>query len=257
MCVVVSVGAVMLRNLSRLALVAFGVVVATVVVGASAGKAQNGPVYNWSGFYLGVEFGGGFGDNPWSNPDDGFLGRTPLAGVIFAGGAGYNFQFGQMVFGIEAYVAHSSVQGEFRKFGWDFAGRLESYESVTGRVGFTSGADGGALYYARGGVAWAQYRFTSDWPEIQTFFEANRTLTGWAVGLGYERAISADWRIKAEFTHFNFGSSTADLMPNRPGIPSYRVDLDNWSVNKLSVGVNYRLGEPWAPVMRAQRVFIP
>src|SRR5947209_3226833 len=37
-----------------------------------------------------------------------------------------------------------------------------------------SGAGGEALYYARGGIAWANYRYTSFWGGERAFYEANQ-----------------------------------------------------------------------------------
>jgi opacity protein-like surface antigen len=57
------------------------------------------PPYNWSGFYVGANFGGG-----WSNGSLNIPGNNLYGGLTeFIGGvqAGYNFQAGHLLFGVE------------------------------------------------------------------------------------------------------------------------------------------------------------
>jgi opacity protein-like surface antigen len=57
------------------------------------------PPYNWSGFYVGANFGGG-----WSNGSLNIPGNNLYGGLTeFVGGvqAGYNFQAGHFLFGVE------------------------------------------------------------------------------------------------------------------------------------------------------------
>jgi len=65
-----------------------------------------GPAYNWSGFYLGVNGGGGWGDSHWQG-----IGRVDTSGGQAGGTAGYNWQFGQGVFGLEGDIDWSGVKG--------------------------------------------------------------------------------------------------------------------------------------------------
>ncbi len=67
---------------------------------ASAYKAPiAAPPYNWSGFYVGANFGGG-----WSNGSLNIPGNNLYGGLSeFIGGvqAGYNFQAGHFLIGVE------------------------------------------------------------------------------------------------------------------------------------------------------------
>ena len=57
------------------------------------------PSYNWSGFYVGANFGGG-----WTNGSLNIPGNNLYGGLTeFIGGvqAGYNFQAGHFLFGVE------------------------------------------------------------------------------------------------------------------------------------------------------------
>src|SRR6185503_10945553 len=113
------------------------------------------PAYNWSGFYIGAMGGYAFD----SSNGGGFGGGT----------VGYNWQFpgSQFVFGIEVDAAGASIKDSQTGFigivpvtGED---KIDALGSVTGRIGVAVDA---ALFYAKGGYAWA-----------------NNTLSGTALGV--------------------------------------------------------------------------
>jgi opacity protein-like surface antigen len=198
-------------------------------------------VTSWSGFYLGGSFGGGFGSNPWSNPDDGDLGTTYLSGPIASLQGGYNWQFNNnIIAGIDVSGGISNIQGAFDKFGWNFAAQVKGLESVAGRFGVATGTGNNTLLFVRGGLAFGQYKFTSNWPEIDTHFQADKTQTGWTIGLGMEYALTSNWSAKAEYGYYNFGSRPVYLVPNTDLVPPFPVQINNWAINVFSVGFNYR-----------------
>ncbi|MGC2053057.1 MAG: porin family protein, partial [Pseudolabrys sp.] len=57
------------------------------------------PPYNWSGFYVGANFGAGWATGSLNIPGNNFYGGT----TEFIGGvqAGYNFQAGHLLLGVE------------------------------------------------------------------------------------------------------------------------------------------------------------
>ena len=93
---------------------AFGALIAPVGAHAAdlslaplykAPPPQYSPAYNWSGFYLGVNGGGGWGDSHWQG-----IGHIDLSGGQVGGTAGYNWQFGQTVLGLEGDLDWSGLQ---------------------------------------------------------------------------------------------------------------------------------------------------
>ena len=67
-------------------------------------------VYNWTGFYLGINGGGGFGRSSFDGP------AAPTGNFNTSGGlvgvtAGYNWQVNQAVFGIETDIDWTSIRG--------------------------------------------------------------------------------------------------------------------------------------------------
>lgn len=131
--------------------------------------------FNWAGFYLGVHAGAAITDFEFSSPlgegnvsfdDTGFLGGVQ---------AGYNWQFDNIVVGLQTDFAYTSA-----KIGFDFEGpsgaeqKLEWLGTTTARLGY---AFDNLLVYGKGGVAYGQSTF-----EIP--FEAGLSLqdSQWHVG---------------------------------------------------------------------------
>ena len=69
------------------------------------------PVYNWSGIYIGINGGYGFGSTDWS--PSGFTGPGTFNtnGGLVGGTAGFNFQSGSVVFGIEGDWDWAGIKG--------------------------------------------------------------------------------------------------------------------------------------------------
>jgi outer membrane immunogenic protein len=233
----------LLRITLMLGAIACGSAISTERAMARNGAPPPPPVYNWTGFYVGAYVGGGWGHNPWSNPTDGFLGNTNLSGFIGSLQGGYNWQFGNVVTGIELSAGLSTIDGDFEARRWNFAGKVRGIETATGRLGFTAGPGANTLWYVKGGAAWAQYKFTTDWPEIDTHFESNKTLSGWTIGAGLEHRVTSNVSLVLEYKHYDFGSGRIDLIPDRP-IRPYPVDINNWRIDSVTVGINYNFSQP-------------
>jgi outer membrane immunogenic protein len=105
--------------------------------------------YNWTGFYLGLNGGGGWGDSHWEG-----IGRADLSGGQVGGTAGYNWQLGRTVLGLEGDVDWSHMQGSTACPTVGVGGSCSTTETwlstVRGRVGYTFG---GVLPYVTGGLA--------------------------------------------------------------------------------------------------------
>jgi outer membrane immunogenic protein len=139
------------------------------------------PVSSWSGIYLGISGGSGWGNNEYSwnqdatvvaiaaqtNGNDGFplLGGTkgshPISGEFFGGQLGVNWQAGWVVLGLQADAHWADIKGSgscsetgvFSTVGLSFAcdDKISSFGTITARVGATVDH---ALIYAKGGWAW-------------------------------------------------------------------------------------------------------
>ena len=126
----------------------FGALVALAAASSAATAADIlplGPVrgYSWQGPYVGANLGYQWGVTT-NNP-------TEPAGVAGGAQAGYNFQSGQVVFGVEADLQLSSAEDRFAP--WKFSNPW--FGTLRGRVGF---ALNNILFYGTAGLAYGNLR---------------------------------------------------------------------------------------------------
>jgi outer membrane immunogenic protein len=67
-------------------------------------------VYDWSGFYIGINGGYGWGQSSFDGAT-GTFGNFNTAGWVAGGTAGYNLQYGHAVFGVEGDIDWSNING--------------------------------------------------------------------------------------------------------------------------------------------------
>src|SRR5580692_246801 len=82
--------------------------------------------YNWSGFYLGVNGGGGWGDSDSSNGFRGLVGGT----------VGYNYQASHTVFGLESDIDWSDLSHNGNCSAFSCETRNNWLSTVRGRMGY-------------------------------------------------------------------------------------------------------------------------
>ena len=193
--------------------------------------AEEPQVYDWSGIYLGVHAGYGWGDRDWDDdagnfPDETF--RYDLRGAVAGGQIGFNFQIDNFVLGIEADGSWSDMRDTVVEFGFITAeSEVEWLATVRGRAGF---AWDRFMIYGTGGVAFANVD-----TDVSAFFgddSDSATHTGWAAGIGIEGMITERISLKAEYLHADFGKEDFNYYSSTDG----RADLD---VDIVRLGVNW------------------
>jgi outer membrane immunogenic protein len=178
------------------------------------------PLYNWTGFYIGAM--GGFGKEDTSD--------FALSGGFGGGTAGYNWQTGQFVFGIEADAAGADISSSFAIPGLVSAeDKIRALGTVRGRFGI---AYEQILFYGTGGFAWADERVSAS--ALGVSISDTKTRTGWTAGAGAEWMFAPHWSVKAEYLYRSFGSENffASAIPG--GVSSGTLNI-----NSGQVGVNY------------------
>jgi outer membrane immunogenic protein len=209
-------------------------------------KAPPPPVpvgYNWSGFYAGVM--GGYG---WSDRIriDGFTTQSGDINGGFGGGTiGYNWQTpGSIwVWGLEVDAAGSDIK--YRETGlvglvpYTFEDKIRSFGSVTGRIGVTAGA---ALFYAKGGYAWADNRISLNVGGLG--FSESKVHSGWTVGAGVEYMFAPSWSLKGEYMYADYGNENY----LRAFAPATGVDL-GMTTHTVKGGINYHFNWGGGPVL--------
>ncbi len=113
------------------------------------------PPYNWTGFYIGINGGYGFGRSKW----DGLPATLDVNGGMVGGQLGYNWQFGQFVYGVEGDGDWTDLRGT-NVANCPFAfckTRNDFLATARGRFGFAADR---WLPYVTGGLAVGNIRAT-------------------------------------------------------------------------------------------------
>jgi outer membrane immunogenic protein len=174
---------------------------------ATAAPARVAPVpFTWSGWYVGVNGGYGWGRSNWNDPAiDPDVRRFGLSGGVAGGQLGYNWQTGPFVLGLESDLDWTNLSGSKSDAGvcaTDGGGQCQTSQSwlgtTRGRVGY---AFGSWLPYVTGGAAYGDIRST------QPSGTASTTRLGWTAGAGVEYSISPRWSAKLEFLHLDLGTA--------------------------------------------------
>jgi outer membrane immunogenic protein len=188
---------------------------------------------NWTGFYVGVHIGGAWSDANWTNPVSGLSNNLTGGGVFGGAQVGFNYQFESVVFGVEGDFSGMSLKPSDT----DAAGFTHSTSSywtstITGRLGY---AINQALFFAKGGVAFADERDTVTSPLGVISSTGTTTQVGWIAGRGIEYALDRNWSAKIEYDYLGFGSQgvPATALGGAPGA----VDLN---IQRVIAGLNYR-----------------
>lgn len=182
------------------------------------------PAYTWSGFYLGVNGGGGWGRSSWSS-----TGPFNISGGVVGGTVGYNYQVGQAVFGVEGDIDYADISGSGSSAACPFGCRTKDswLSTVRGRLGYAAGR---FMPYVTGGAAFGDIRASTP-----SFGGVSTTNTGWTVGGGLEFALAGNWTAKAEYLYVDLGNVGCGLSC---GVAT--VNNVNFHANLARAGLNYR-----------------
>lgn len=246
-----------------------------------AGSLKDAPVYaapfSWTGFYIGVHGGYGWGDSSIGDggtklgkkdergnptPPFGAFACGPAVGGNYCsdsfelepegwlGGAqlGANWQRGGLVLGVEGDIGYLGLDDEGTidrlEGDRDFASvEYGWYGTLTGRIGVALDR---SLLYVKGGLAVARIEIEGADFDNGVLFTPGQVSTsdtqlGWALGGGLEHALSDRLSLKAEYLYMDFGSDT---------VRSAQGDIyeHDHQIHTAKVGLNYRLTSEAAPL---------
>jgi outer membrane immunogenic protein len=154
-------------------------------------------IERWTGFYFGATLGYSVGTVDVSGAS-GNLGFDQSGGVgtLFAG---YNWQAGNMVWGLEADIGTGYLDGGRA----GLTAENNYFGTLRARVGTLITQQ--TLLYATGGLAWADYDF-----KMTGATTGSETLIGYTIGGGLEFAIAPQWTIRGEYLYTDLGSERID-----------------------------------------------
>ena len=191
-------------------------------------KAARAPVvasiYDWTGFYVGGNVGGAVSTKNWEFFDGvGFVGEGTHAasGPIFGAHAGYRWQSGRAVFGVEAQGNVANMHGAndsfllfnggqaFQAQGDTNQTRIRNLGIFTGQVGYT--AFDTLLYVKGGAVVVAESYDVLDFATNALKAQFNDTRWGAAIGAGVEYAFTQNLTAGIDYVHGFMGTKTVDI----------------------------------------------
>lgn len=186
------------------------------------------PTFTWTGFYAGVNLGGGLGD--FLGGGRYYFGSSP-DGWLIGGTVGYNYQSGNLLVGVEADYdwTHFSSSATTAP-GVLSSGNIDNMATIRVRFGYAMDR---LLIYGTGGYAGGDMVGTlSNYPAKAS---ANQSFwaNGWALGFGAEYAVMPHITVKAEYLYTSLGSNDFFALT-----PNYMSASAN--VNLLRAGVNYK-----------------
>jgi outer membrane immunogenic protein len=192
----------------------FGAIAAAAVLAVSATAASAQGLSPWTGFYIGGNVG-----YAWSNDTD-----PSIKG--FAGGlhGGYNFQFNQIVAGIEGDYSFSNADASVTVAGVTATAEIDSIWSVRGRLGFLAAPN--ALIYGTLGYGGAKFSGRETMGGLTTF-SMSANARGLVLGGGLEYAFTRNILGRVEALHL-IGKGTGDIDG---------LDVD---VTQIRAGLSYR-----------------
>jgi outer membrane immunogenic protein len=195
--------------------------------------------FSWTGFYLGAHAGYSFSNNGNTTTvgTPAFVGlgstltpsslNTKSNGFIGGAQAGYNFQAGNLVYGIEADISYidrkktASSRSTALVLGSNLtttaSSKLDYLGTLRGRVGFTPVER--MLVFATGGLAFGGVNTTGRVvadaaPTLEWNGSKSNAKVGFALGAGAEYALTDNISLKAEYLYYNLGKQTTSANGN-------------------------------------------
>jgi outer membrane immunogenic protein len=212
-------------------------------------------VYNWTGFYLGGTAGGGIANSSHLDPDCFECANTKFQEAFGMVGltAGYNYQFGHTVLGVEGDYNWANVDKTTQFVNDGETGsthfKMDQFATLRARAGL---AFDQTLIYATAGLAFAHVQNTTAFGET-TFAQASedKWKTGLAVGAGLEFALTHNWTLKGEYMLMELQNSDATINNVSTGANNGLSRCGNAfpcrmnyseSVQLARIGLNYKFG---------------
>ncbi|HEY7998319.1 MAG TPA: outer membrane protein [Pseudolabrys sp.] len=188
-------------------------------------------VWNWTGFYIGINGGGGWARSTQTDTAGATSGSYNQSGGLVGGTVGYNWQMTNWVLGLEADWDWAHINGSTSVVGCAAPGcftNLRSIGTVRPRLGY---AWDRWMIYATGGFAWGDIKTGQDSCPATPTLCGNHTEAGWTVGGGVEAFVIPKWTVKVEYLYADFGNHVYYT----PAIPVSATE----KVNIVRAGLNY------------------
>jgi outer membrane immunogenic protein len=186
------------------------------------------PAFSWSGYYVGINAGYGFGKSRWTDTTfGGTTGDFNVKGAVVGATLGYNIQTGVWVYGIEGDIGVSTIKGTDNTICGALGCETKNtwLGTARGRLGYSFDR---WLPYLTAGAAFGDIKGSNGTGSV------TKTQIGWTAGAGVEYAFLGSWSAKLEYLYADLGKATCSAS-------SCGSDLEvKFKTNLVRVGVNYR-----------------
>jgi len=188
----------------------------------------------WGGFYIGIHGGYGWGhvttDDIFPFPSS----NSPKGG-LFGVQAGYNWQFGTFVTGLEVDSSWADLKdSRSNTFLFEdesvltttLSSKIDYLGSFRGRAGVLLAPDW--LVYGTAGLGWAHNKLTlsaSDNVGDSVSASVSKTHVGWAAGGGVEYKLTPNLLLRGEYLHYGLGTEDYDGLNAKLSIDVVRGGL--------------------------------
>ncbi len=211
-------------------------------------KPVAGPIYNWTGCYIGGDAGGAWTRMDTSRfsqdtigPAFANYGREDDSGFLGGGQVGCDFQTTNLVFGIQGTFDFGSAKGshaltDFPTF--SETNDVKAIYTAAGRMGYLYTPS--FLGYVKVGMSWMQDKNQVLRPGGGLVESASFTLPGMTAGLGFEYMFLPSWSAFAEWNYNWIEDTSGQHFTAAPGLfPPGEVLNVKQTAQTVRVGVNY------------------
>jgi outer membrane immunogenic protein len=246
------------KSMKKFLLGAVGLIVLSMAAPASAADLGARPyskapapmmaaIYDWSGFYIGLN--GGWGTERRCF-DAVTVGGTLIAtdgcqtanGAVAGGQIGYRWQTGAWVFGLEAQGDWADLRGSNPSIlnpGLVNRSRLDAFGLFTGQIGY---AVNNALLYVKGGGAVVSDRNDMLFNGVVFATAPGDNRWGGTAGAGVEFGFAPNWSAAVEYDHLFIGNRATTF--STPAITVFSNDRVRGDADVVTAKINYRWGGP-------------
>ena len=250
----------------RSLLLAAACAIVTVQVASAADLPTKAPVvtpvapiaYDWTGFYVGGQIGGGWASSTATDIDGttyfpaGFVDNaTRDSGFLGGVYGGFKYQINQFVIGIDGDYSWADLTGSSTDNSPLVAGAYSHHDSkvnwiatLTGRLGYVPMANW--MFFVKGGGAWAGFSGDSQSYTAAGVNTSNglasSTRDGWTIGTGAEWGFAPHWSAKLEYDYVDFSTANYNSTDTKVsnGVVTTPARSATSYLNMVKLGAAYR-----------------
>jgi outer membrane immunogenic protein len=196
------------------------------------------PLYKWTGFYIGPNFGGAWTSGTLTDSFSGASFTGSHSGFIAGGQIGYNWQVApQFLLGIEGMFDWTSVSKSsnstaiFNGSVLQGSTNMDSVSTIAARFGYAADQ---WLYYGKVGGGWVRNRASVTNLTTGASVSNSNTQSGWLLGAGIEYRLYFDWTVRFEYDYLGVSNWTR----SSPLFVGDTVTLSR-QINMFTVGMNH------------------